>query len=96
MGIRRSRLVAVTLFTFALAGGGFAALADDDAKVNEVGRGRKPLPAGAEFIQALADRDFDAARATLAPEIEFKGHTPSMGFVERKGADAVMGLMKEW
>ena len=96
MSIRRCLLVTVTLVTFALAGGGFAAIASDDTKTNQGAAGRRPLPAGAEFIHALADRNFEAAQATLAPGIEFKGHTPSMGFVERKGAEAVMSLMKEW
>lgn len=96
MSIRRSLLATTTLVAFALAGGGFTALASDDAGTSQAAAGRKPLPAGAEFIHALADRNFDAARATLAPGIEFKGHTPSMGFVERKGADPVMSLMKKW
>jgi hypothetical protein len=96
MSIRRSLLMTITLVTFGLAGGGFAALASDDARTNQPAADRKPIPAGAEFIHALADRNFDAAQATLAPGIDFKGHTPSMGFVERKGADAVMSLMKEW
>lgn len=96
MSIRRSLLVTVTLITFGLVGGGFAALANDDGKVNAAAGGRTPLAAGAEFIHALADRDFDTAQAVLAPEIVFKGHTPSMGFVELKGAEAVMSLMKEW
>ena len=96
MSIRRSLLVTTTLVTLAFAGGGFAALASDDARTDQAAAGRKPLPAGAEFIHALADRNFDAAQATIAPGIDFKGHTPSMGFVERKGADAVMSLMKDW
>ena len=85
MSIRRSLVVTVTLITAGLVGGGFA-----------TAEPRKPLPAGAEFIQALAARDFTAAQATLAPGITFKGHTPSMGFVERTGSEAVMGLMREW
>ncbi|MGH9042421.1 MAG: nuclear transport factor 2 family protein [Acidimicrobiia bacterium] len=96
MSIRRSLLVTVTLVTFGLVGGGFAALASGDAKVDDAAQGRKPLAAGAEFIHALADRDFDAAQTVIAPDIEFKGHTPSMGFVELKGSEAVMSLMKEW
>jgi hypothetical protein len=96
MGIRRSLVVTVTLVTFGLVGGGFAALASDDGKVDAGSEGRKPLPAGAEFIHALADQDFAAAQAVLAPGIEFKGHTPSMGFVELKGSEAVMSLMREW
>jgi len=59
-------------------------------------RHRNLEPDSAEFIHALADRDFAAAQAVLAPDIEFKGHTPSMGFVERKGSEAVMTLMREW
>jgi SnoaL-like protein len=86
MSIRRFLLVTVALVMFGLVGGGFAALAE----------GRTPLPAGAEFILALADHDYAAAQAVLAPDIEFKGHTPSMGFVELKGSEAVMNLMREW
>ena len=85
MSIRRSLLVTVALVTFGMVGVGFATAA-----------GRTPLPAGAEFIHALADQDYAAAQAVLAPDIEFKGHTPSMGFVELKGAEAVMNLMREW
>ena len=96
MSIRRSLLVTVTLVTFGLVGGGFAAFASGDGKANEAAEGRKPLPAGAEFIHALAERDFDAARAVLAPDIVFKGHTPSAGFIDLKGPDAVMALMRDW
>ena len=96
MSIRRSLLVTITLVTAGLVGGGFAALANDDGKVDTTAEGRKSLPAGAEFIRALAARDFTAAQATLAPDIQFKGHTPSMGFVERTGSEAVMSLMREW
>ena len=88
MSIRRLLLVTVTLITLGTAGVVGSGLARAE--------GRKPLPAGAEFIQALAARDFTAAQATLAPGITFKGHTPSMGFVERTGSEAVMDLMKEW
>lgn len=95
MSIRRSLLVTVTLVTAGLVGGGFAAVASD-GKVNATAEDRRPLPAGAEFIRALAARDFTAAQATLAPDITFKGHTPSMGFVERTGSEAVMSLMREW
>jgi hypothetical protein len=94
MSIRRSLLVTVTLVTAGLVGGGFAAA--DDRKVETSAEGRRPIPAGAEFIRALANRDFSAAQATLAPDIRFKGHTPSMGFVERAGSEAVMNLMREW
>ena len=96
MSIRRSLLVTVALVTAGLVGGGFAAIASDDGKPNTTSEDRKSLPAGAEFIRALAARDFTAAEATLAPDIKFKGHTPSMGFVERTGAEAVMSLMREW
>src|SRR5215210_5328943 len=95
MNIRRSLLVTVTVVTAGLWGGGFAALASDGGKVTTTAEERRP-PAGAEFIRALAARDFTAAQATLAPGITFKGHTPSMGFVERTGSEAVMSLMREW
>jgi hypothetical protein len=95
MSIRRSLLVTVTMVTAGLLGGGFAALASDGGKVNTTAEDRRP-PAGAEFIRALAARDFTAAQATLAPGVEFKGHTPSLGFVERTGSEAVMSLMREW
>jgi hypothetical protein len=85
MSIRRSLLATVALVTFGMVGVGFATAA-----------GRTSLPAGAEFIHALADQDYAAAQAVLAPGIDFKGHTPSMGFVELKGAEAVMNLMREW
>ena len=96
MSTRGALLLTVTLVTAGLVGGGFSALASGESTAGTTGGQRKPYPAGAEFIHALADRDFAAAQAVLAPDIEFKGHTPSMGFVERKGSEAVMTLMREW
>lgn len=94
MGIRRFLLMGVTLVTVGLMGGGIAALAEGESA--QGADTRSALPAGAEFIHALADRDFAAAQAVLAPEIEFKGFTPSMGFFDLKGPEAVMNLMREW
>lgn len=96
MSIRRSLLVTVMLIAAGLVGGGSAAVSADDREVKVSADGGRPRPAGAEFIRALAARDFDAAQARLAPDIGFKGHTPSMGFVERAGPEAVMSLMREW
>lgn len=92
MGTRRLLVGIVAVVTAGLLGGGFAALADEAGSTSA----RRSQPAGAEFISALADRDFAAAQATLAPEIEFKGFTPSMGFFDLKGSEAVMSLMRKW
>lgn len=54
------------------------------------------LPAGGDFVTALAARDFVAAEKQLAEGIEFRGITPSMGQVQRHGRGAVMDLMREW
>jgi hypothetical protein len=96
MSIRRALLMTVVLITAGLVGGGFAAVAADDGEAKASVDGGRPIPAGAKFIRALAARDFTAAQATLAPDIQFKGHTPSMGFVERTDSEAVMSLMREW
>jgi hypothetical protein len=53
-------------------------------------------PAGVRFIEDLAERRFTAARARLAPGVQFKGFTPSAGFLDLSGRDAVMKLMGEW
>ena len=91
MGTRRRLVGIVAVVTAGLVGSGFVALADEGGST-----AARRSPAGAEFISALAERDFAAAQATLAPEIEFKGFTPSMGFFDRKGSAAVMSLMREW
>lgn len=49
-------------------------------------------PVGARLIESLVDREFDRARSLLAPNIQFKGYTPTKGFFELSGADAVMAL----
>jgi hypothetical protein len=51
---------------------------------------------GAQLIEALVARDFDRAESLLAPGIEFKAHTPTKGFFELSGSDAVMTLFHEW
>lgn len=90
----RTLLVAATLVTVGLVGGGFAAVASGDSETG--GAGPRALPVGAEFIQALADRDFSTAQAMLSPEVEFKALTPSQGFLDLTGPEAVMSLMQEW
>jgi len=90
----RTFLVAATLITAGLVGGGFAAVASTQDEKGATGP--RALPAGAEFIQALADRDFSAAQTMLTPEVEFKALTPSQGFVDLTGPEAVMNLMREW
>ena len=87
-------LVAAVLVTLGLVGGGFAAVASGEHE--NATAGQRALPVGAEFIQALADRDFSAAQAMLTPEIEFKALTPSQGFLDLTGPEAVMNLMREW
>ncbi len=51
---------------------------------------------GAQLIEALVARDFDRAESLLAPGIEFKGYTPTKGFFELTGSEAVMSLYHEW
>ncbi|MGH9042948.1 MAG: nuclear transport factor 2 family protein [Acidimicrobiia bacterium] len=53
-------------------------------------------PVGARLMEALVAKDFDRAESLLAPDIEFKGYTPTKGFFELSGSDAVMGLYHEW
>ncbi|HEY3239077.1 MAG TPA: nuclear transport factor 2 family protein [Acidimicrobiia bacterium] len=89
----RTLLVAATLVTVGLVGGGITVASGQNE--NDAASGRA-LPVGAEFIQALADRDFPTARAMLAPEVEFKALTPSQGFLDLTGPEAVMSLMQEW
>lgn len=51
---------------------------------------------GAQLIRALAARDFDAARDKLAPSIEFRGFTPTTGFLVRTHRASLMNLLREW
>ena len=51
---------------------------------------------GAAFATALAAKDFDAIRAMLHPEIDFRGLTPSRNW-EASDPDAVIGsVLREW
>ena len=90
----RTLLVAATLVTVGLVGSGIAAVASGGSEDGAAGSEAQPV--GAEFIRALADQDFSAAEAMLAPEVEFKALTPSQGFIDLSGPEAVMGLMREW
>lgn len=90
----RTTLIAVTL-TGATLGGGLVAAASSSDENPGVSH-QAAMPAGAQFITALAERDFAAAGDLIAPDIEFKALTPSQGFVDLKGSEAVMTLMREW
>jgi len=94
MRTSRTLLVAATLITVGLVGSGIAAVASGGSEDGAAGSEAQPV--GAEFIRALADQDFSAAEAMLAPEVEFKALTPSQGFIDLSGPEAVMGLMREW
>jgi hypothetical protein len=51
---------------------------------------------GAAFATALAVKDFDAIRAMLDPEIDFRGLTPSRSW-EASDPDAVIGsVLRQW
>ncbi|MGH8974604.1 MAG: nuclear transport factor 2 family protein [Acidimicrobiia bacterium] len=90
----RNLLVTATLLAAGLFGVGFAAVASGENQPDTTGRRGQPV--GAQFIQALVDHDFSGAQAMLGPDVEFKGHTPSQGFIDLTGPEAVMSLMKEW
>lgn len=51
---------------------------------------------GAQFIRALAARDFEGARDKLASSIEFRGYTPEAGFLVRTNRGSLMKLLREW
>ncbi len=90
----RNLLVVATLFAVTLFGAGFATAASGEDQSGATSRRGQPV--GGEFIQALVDQDYSAAQAMLGPDVEFKGFTPSMGFIDLTGPDAVMALLKEW
>ena len=51
---------------------------------------------GAAFATALAAKDFDAIRAMLHPEVDFRGLTPSRVW-EASDPDAVIGsVLRQW
>jgi hypothetical protein len=51
---------------------------------------------GAAFATALAAKDFDAIRAMLHPEVDFRGLTPSRVW-EASGPDEVVGtVLRQW
>jgi hypothetical protein len=51
---------------------------------------------GAAFATALAAKDFDAIRAMLHPEIDFRALTPNRSW-EASDPDAVIGsVLREW
>jgi hypothetical protein len=51
---------------------------------------------GAAFATALAAKDFDAIRAMLHPEVDFRGLTPSRSW-EASDPDAVIGsVLRQW
>jgi TusA-related sulfurtransferase len=47
------------------------------------------------FVEALAARDTDRLRATVAPDVRLRALVPS-GYRESVGADAVLGRMQSW
>lgn len=94
MKTTRTILVATALVAATLIGAGVTAVASQEGPGNPPDRGS--LPVGARFITALAERDFSTAQALLAPGVEFKALTPSQGFIDLTGPDAVMTLLREW
>jgi hypothetical protein len=51
---------------------------------------------GERFARGLAAKDFDAVRATLAPELDFRGLTPR-AFWEASSADALIAeVLSVW
>jgi hypothetical protein len=51
---------------------------------------------GTAFATALAAKDFDAIRAMLHPEVDFRGLTPSRAW-EASDPDAVIGtVLRQW
>lgn len=93
MRSRRLLFIAVVFLTIGAVGGGFGAASGDEAGSLP---GERRGPVGVRFIESLAERDFAAARTMLTTEVEFKAFTPSLGFVDLTGPDAVMNLMEDW
>ena len=51
---------------------------------------------GVAFANALAAKDFDAIRALLHPEVDFRGLTPNRDW-EASDSDAVIGtVLRQW
>jgi hypothetical protein len=51
---------------------------------------------GAQFVKAMTDKDHDALRAVLAPDVDFRALTPRM-FWEAATADALIDdVFGEW
>lgn len=90
----RTILIATALVAATLLGAGFTAVASEEGSRNPAKGGSPPV--GARFITALAERDFSTAQAMLAPGVEFKALTPSQGFIDLTGPDAVMTRLREW
>ncbi len=55
-----------------------------------------PESPGAAFAEALAGKDFDRLRTLLAPEVDFRGLTPSRTWEAAGSASVVEGVLQQW
>lgn len=100
--MRKARILGVGVVLAVMVGVGVQAGASSETKVpvaahaTPTGDADRSSSLGAQLIEALVSRDFDRAESLLAPGIEFKAYTPTKGFFELTGADAVMTLFHEW
>jgi hypothetical protein len=64
--------------------------------VSETAKVGAPASLGAAFATALAAKDFDAIRAILHPEIDFRGLTPRRNW-EASDPEALIGtVLTQW
>ena len=55
-----------------------------------------PSALGATFAEALAKKDFDALRALLHEEIDFRGMTPRRSWEAANPDDVIQGILRQW
>jgi len=100
--MNKARVVSVGVALSVLAGVAVNAGASPGRTTRGADQAPSPSPEqrsiapGAQLIEALAGRDFEGARSLLTPDIAFKAWTPTKGYFELAGADAVMTLLREW
>ena len=51
---------------------------------------------GPAFANALSKKDFDAIRALLHPDIDFRGLTPRRNWEADNPDDVIQGILRQW
>jgi hypothetical protein len=51
---------------------------------------------GAAFAQALASKDYPRLRTLLAPDVDFRGLTPSRNWEAADSTTVVEGILRQW